>query len=227
MIKWILILYFTLPTPGISSTIFVPDSDTALLIELVSTTISQLNELEKLVSNAEKYTKRIQEYNELAEDYYFRAQRLLYWADDMLILLDSDVKSLEQLNSAIRSLRFQIDDFKSQMMEYGLIAVQSEKEEFHAKANSPKIKRRMRLAKLQLDRSSGVKSSKGALKQINQNTALINSSVVDLNAQTNSLVAINAKRNRMIAKDMTKKAIKNQKKKEFYQLDAISPKAAR
>ena len=40
-------------------------SDTALLVELVTTTASQLNELEKLVSNAEKYTEKLQKYNEL------------------------------------------------------------------------------------------------------------------------------------------------------------------
>ena len=39
--------------PASASTFFAPDSDTALLFNLVSNTASQLNELEKLVSNAE------------------------------------------------------------------------------------------------------------------------------------------------------------------------------
>ena len=45
--------------------------DTALLVELVTTTASQLNEMEKLVSNSEKYTRQMQKYNELFEDEYF------------------------------------------------------------------------------------------------------------------------------------------------------------
>ena len=58
-------------------------SDTALLVELVTTTASQLNELEKLVSNAEKYTAKMQKYNELFQDEYFRAERVLYLAESV------------------------------------------------------------------------------------------------------------------------------------------------
>lgn len=58
-------------------------SDTALLVELVTTTASQLNELEKLVSNAEKYTAKMQQYNELFQDEYFRAERVLYIAESL------------------------------------------------------------------------------------------------------------------------------------------------
>ena len=56
---------------------------TAILVELVTTTASQLNELETLVTNAEKHTQRMQEYNILLQDEYFRAQRVLYVAESV------------------------------------------------------------------------------------------------------------------------------------------------
>ena len=51
--------------------------ETAVLIEIASTTASQLNELEQLVTNAEKYTKKMQEYNELMMDHYRKVFGLL------------------------------------------------------------------------------------------------------------------------------------------------------
>jgi len=60
MFKWILpfIVYLILSPEffrkALASSIFVPDSDTALLFQLVTTTASQLNELEQLVTSAQK-----------------------------------------------------------------------------------------------------------------------------------------------------------------------------
>ena len=68
---------------SLSSSGQIISSDTALLVELVTTTASQLNELEKLVTNAEKYTEKMQKYNELTQDEYFRAERVLYLAESL------------------------------------------------------------------------------------------------------------------------------------------------
>ena len=50
MVKIFISLWINL---SLASTLFAPDGDTALLIELVTTTASQLNELELLVSNTQ------------------------------------------------------------------------------------------------------------------------------------------------------------------------------
>ena len=59
MRKFLFVIYLVLSTSLISissraSTLFAPDSDTALLFNLVSNTASQLNELEKLVKELKK-----------------------------------------------------------------------------------------------------------------------------------------------------------------------------
>ncbi|MBY0416090.1 MAG: hypothetical protein K2Q18_18100, partial [Bdellovibrionales bacterium] len=101
-----------------ASTFFAPDSDTALLFELVTNTAGQLNELEKLLTNAEKYTELMEKYNQIARDQYFRAERIHYIAQNYVDLSKSNPKDLESLNSAIRSLRSETESLKGLISEY-------------------------------------------------------------------------------------------------------------
>ena len=100
-------------------------SDTALLVELVTTTASQLNELEKLVSNAEKYTEKMQHYNELFQDEYFRAERILYLAESLAS--KKEINDLGELNSAIRELKYSILDMKELLRDYAKIMAMKRK----------------------------------------------------------------------------------------------------
>ena len=100
-----------------ASSIFVPDSDTALLAELVFTTVEQLHELERLITESEKLTGKIQKYNEIAIDHWYRAQRVAYLVEDIRGLGNSKVKNLGELNNLIRIIKDQIREFKDVMHE--------------------------------------------------------------------------------------------------------------
>ena len=90
-------------------------ADTALMVQLVTNTANQINELEKLVTNTEKYTKKMREYNELAEDNYFRGERVLYLAESLAA--KNEVKNLGELNGAIRELKYNMSDLKELMQK--------------------------------------------------------------------------------------------------------------
>jgi hypothetical protein len=91
--KFVFILCLLFPL----SSFAIVGEETAIMIQLVTTTASQLNELEKLVTNAEKYTQKIQQYNELTQDQYFRAERVLYLAEELSA--KKEVANLGDLNT--------------------------------------------------------------------------------------------------------------------------------
>ena len=73
MHKWIVpfLVYNCLFSFGnnktIASSFWTPDSDTALLFQLVSNSMTQINELEQLISSAQKHTETFEKYNQLAK----------------------------------------------------------------------------------------------------------------------------------------------------------------
>src|SRR5690606_3862998 len=99
----------SLSCPIVQASMF--GEETAVLIEIASTTASQLNELEQLVSNAETYTKKMQEYNELMMDHYWRAERILFVAESLAA--KKEAKDLGELNWAIRELKYSMAELKS------------------------------------------------------------------------------------------------------------------
>ncbi len=206
-----------LPNILLASSLFAPDSDTALLFQLVTTTASQLNEMEKLVTNAGKYTQKMQEYNELATDHYFRAERTLYLVEDMKGLADIDEKSLDALNGKIRATKDQLSSFKSLIAEYKKREVKNEQLEIATTTNEKIINQEAKLAAFQIKRADGIKTLKGASKLSAQNSALAYKSLVDLKKQNNLIINKLAEQNRfLIAKE--KLALKtNNQKQNFYQ----------
>ena len=109
-----------------ASTLFAPDSDTALLLQIVTNTAGQINELEKLITNAEKYTGLIDKYNQIAKDQYFRAERINYIAQNFVTLSKKEPKDLEDLNSAIRNLKSETESLKQLIGEYRKSEAQNE-----------------------------------------------------------------------------------------------------
>lgn len=126
-------------------------SDTALLVELVTTTASQLNELEKLVSNTEKYTSKMQQYNELVQDEYFKAERVLYVAESLAA--KKEVASVGDLNWAIRELKYSMSEMKGLMREYAIIKSDESKTKSHVKLQKKVNAQKVRMAKSQVDKS--------------------------------------------------------------------------
>jgi len=192
----------------------IVSSDTALLVELVTTTASQLNELEKLVSNAEKYTKRIQRYNELFQDEYFRAERVLYLAES--VSAKQEVAGLGDLNSAIRELKFSMEEMRQLMKEYSMIKAEEKKTKIEVKALKKVNVRKEKIARSQVNKSITARTSGRATQLTAQNTAMIYESNVDIHNTQLEILEKMSTTNRLMAEQMEQKRLEQMDKEKSY-----------
>lgn len=203
------IMLLTLPSYG-----QIVSSDTALLIELVTTTASQLNELEKLVSNAEKYTAKMQQYNELFQDEYFRAERVLYIAESLAA--KKEVANLGDLNWAIRELKYSMAEMKELMREYAIIKSDEKKTKAQVKLQKKVNAHKEKIAKSQVDKSIKAKTTGRATQLTAQNTAMIYEQNVDMhNTQLEILEKLSVN-NRLMAEQLEEKRLEQIQKEKSY-----------
>jgi hypothetical protein len=191
--------------------------DTALLVELVTTTASQLNELEKLVSNTEKYTARMQKYNELVQDEYFRAQRVLYLAES--VASKKEAQSLGSLNHAIRELKYNLNDLQELMGEYAKI--RHEEKVIHQEAAGQKKvnAHKEKIAKNQVDQSARAQTSARASQLAAQNTALIYENNVEMHNTQLQILEKLATQNRLMAEQLEEKRLEQIEREKSYGLE--------
>lgn len=211
--KPIIILALTFVT-GVNAQIV--SSDTALLIELVTTTASQLNELEKLVSNAQKYTEKMQKYNELFQDEYFRAERVLYIAESLAA--KKEVANLEDLNWAIRELRYSMSELQDLIKEYASIKNEEGKTKKQVKIQKKLNDRKEKIAKGQIDKSIKAKTTGRATQLTAQNTAMIYESNVDMHSTQLEILEKVSTTNRLLAEQMEEKRLEQIEKNETYDI---------
>ena len=203
---------------GQSSTLFAPDSDTALLVELVTTTASQLNELELLVSNAQKLTGKVQKYNEIVIDHWYRAQRIAFLVEDLSTLSSTKIKNLRELNNSIRELKHNIGELEDLMVEYAILKVESNNIAKAATKDDLKIIKEKILADLQIKRAHKV-TTLGNVQKVNaQINAYANKHLVDLKNKSNQQIKLISGQNEMMAKERERAARQELLKQEFYQL---------
>ncbi|MEI8348332.1 MAG: hypothetical protein WCG27_12765 [Pseudomonadota bacterium] len=188
--------------------------ESAMMIELITTTASQLNELEKLVTNAEKYTERMQKYNELVQDEYFKAERVQYLAEELVA--KKEVANLGDLNMAIRELKLSMSDLKELMKEYASI-----KDEERKKKEEVKIAQRlnsMKEARAQKQVTNALKAENSArANQLTaQNTALIYENQVQMNSVQLETMKGVATTNRLMAEQMEDKRLDEMEKIKSY-----------
>jgi len=189
-------------------------SDTALMVELVTTTASQLNELEKLVTNAEKYTARMQQYNELTQDEYFRAERVLYLAESLAA--KKEIQGLGELNGAIADLKYTIADLREMMREYKIIKNEEERTKSQVAIQKRVNEHKGKLAKGQVQKSIQAKNTGRAGQLTAQNTALMLESNVDMhNTQLEILEKVSTT-NKLLAEQMEEKRKEEMQKKATY-----------
>lgn len=189
-------------------------SDTALLVELVTTTASQLNELEKLVSNAEKYTARMQKYNELFQDEYFRAERVLYLAES--VAAKKEVANLGDLNWAIRELKYSMEEMRELMKEYSLIKKEEKRTKAQVKIEKKVNARKEKVAQSQVKKAIDAKTTGRATQLTAQNTAMIYESNVDMhNTQLEILEKVSTT-NRLLAEQLEQKRLEQMEKEQSY-----------
>ncbi|PIP91626.1 MAG: hypothetical protein COW01_01485 [Bdellovibrionales bacterium CG12_big_fil_rev_8_21_14_0_65_38_15] len=191
--------------------------ETAVLIEIASTTSSQLNELEQLVTNAETYTKKMQEYNELMMDHYWRAERILFVAESLAA--KKEAKDLGELNWAIRELKYSMAELKSLMNEYKDIKNEEDRTKFLVKRQKEINEKKGKLAEHQIKASKDAKTTGRATQITAQNTALIYEQNVEMhNTQLEMLEKLSTN-NRLKAEELEEKRLEQIEKRKFYGIE--------
>ena len=161
LIHSFILLALSLPVNGFMS-------EEIALFEIVSNTAAQLNELEELVTNTQKHTKKLSELNEIATDKLYSAERVELWASDMETLLDHDEEGLAGLNSRISAIKMKREDITEILKDISRDVLRAENEEIRLKDQRLKQKRIISLNKRQSLRSINNKGD--ALKLTAQNT---------------------------------------------------------
>jgi hypothetical protein len=188
--------------------------ETVVLIEIASTTASQLNELEQLVSNTEKYTKKMQEYNELMMDHYWRAERIVYIADSLSA--KKEAKDLGDLNWAIRELKYSMVELKNLMKEYKVIKNDEDRTKYMVKKQKEINKKKSKVALNQIKSAKSAKT-KGRANQVTaQNTALIYEQNVEMHNTQLEILEKLSTGNRLQAEQLEEKRLEQIEKEKFY-----------
>jgi len=189
-------------------------TDTAMMIQLVSNTANQINELEKLVSNAEKYTQKMREYSELVEDNYFRAERTLYIAEELAA--KKDVNNLGELNGAIRELKYNMDELKELMQRYANIKQDESKTEVYVDLNKKLNEQQRRRAEKQVSNSITAKNTGRANQLTAQNTALLLENQLKMQEVQLEMLKTQKMANRLKAEELEDKRLEEVNRIKFY-----------
>jgi hypothetical protein len=111
--KWLStsLLLLTFNTNG--STLFFPDSDTAILVSLVSNTASTVSNTLKILEVVKKTSNQIDRYNFLAMRRYFIARRIEQHVNDISIATKMKASNLRELNQVMLRLKTNLIGLKS------------------------------------------------------------------------------------------------------------------
>lgn len=208
--KLILILCLLFPF----SSFAIIGEETAMMVQLVTTTASQLNELEKLVTNAEKYTQKMQQYNELVQDHYFRAERVLYLAQELSD--KKEIANLGDLNVAIRDLKYNMVDLKELMKNYAAIKSDEKKTIAYVEQNKKLNDMDKKRAEVQVTHSIEAKNTGRANQLTAQNTALIYENQVKQSEIQLELLKAQKTANRLKAEELEDKRLDEMERLRFY-----------
>ena len=191
--------------------------ETAVLIEIASTTASQLNELEQLVTNTQKYTKKMQEYNELMMDHYWRAERILFVAESLAA--KKEAKNLGDLNWAIRELKYSMAELKGLMNEYKDIKNEEDRTKFLVKRQKKINEKKGKLAEHQIKSAKDASTMGRATQVTAQNTALIYEQNVEMHNTQLEILEKMSTSNRLQAEQLEEKRLEQIQKQKFYGID--------
>ena len=145
--------------------------DVIFLAEIVSNTAQEIAELEKLINETTKHTKKLSEFADTIDDYSYRAERLKAWSDDLRDLSGEDTKGLEEINSLLRQIRMIEEDTERLYYEYAKRHRKSEHDTEKYKRIARKQLKNSRDYKKQALRAQ--RNSADSMQQVAQNTATI------------------------------------------------------
>ena len=95
-----------------TSTLFLPDSDTAALVMLVSNTASTVANTLKILEVAKKTSDKIDKYNSMAMRRFFIARRIEQHTRDLIAAKKLRPKNLRQINAVLSRLKLNIRSLK-------------------------------------------------------------------------------------------------------------------
>lgn len=191
--------------------------ESAMMIQLVTNTAHQINELEQLVSNTEKYTQRLREYSELTEDHYFRAERVLYLAEELAA--KKEVQNLGQLNGAIRELKYNMSDLKELMQKYANIKEDEKRTERYVEVNKKLNNEKSKRAEKQVLNSINARNVGRANQLTAQNTAMILENQVKMQEVQLEILKAQKTANRLKAEELEDKRLEEMNRLKFYNKD--------
>ena len=191
--------------------------ESAMMIQLVTNTAHQINELEQLVSNTEKYTQRLREYSELTEDHYFRAERVLYLAEELAA--KKEVQNLGQLNGAIRELKYNMSDLKELMQKYASIKEDEKRTERYVELNKKLNNEKSKRAEKQVLNSINARNVGRANQLTAQNTAMILENQVKMQEVQLEMLKAQKTANRLKAEELEDKRLEEMNRLKFYNKD--------
>jgi hypothetical protein len=93
----------------------MPDSDTAVLISLVSNTASTVSNTLKILEVAKKTSDQIDKYNFLAMRRYFVARRIAQHTRDIIAASKMKPKGLREINHVMLTLKMNLKGLKSNL----------------------------------------------------------------------------------------------------------------
>lgn len=189
-------------------------ADTTMMIQLVTNTANQINELERLVSNTEKYTQKMREYSELVEDNYFRAERTLYLAEELAA--KKDVQNLGELNGAIRELKYNMSELKEMMQRYANIKEDEKRTETYVEVNKKLNEQQVKRAEKQVTNSISAKNTGRTSQLTAQNTALLLENQVKMQQTQLEMLKTQKMANRLKAEELEDKRLEEINRNKFY-----------
>lgn len=98
---------------ALGSTLFLPDSDTAALVALVSNTASTVTNTMKILEVAKTTSEQIDKYNFVAMRRYFMARRIEQHVRDIIEAKKMNPKGLQEINQVLLTLKLNLRGLKS------------------------------------------------------------------------------------------------------------------
>ncbi|GEM_PF-1865840 len=151
-----------------ASTLFLPDSDTAALVMLVSNTASTVSNTLKILEVAKKTSDQIDKYNFIAMRRYFIARRIEQHVLDITEAKKMKPKNLQEINQVMLRLKMNLQGLKSNIdfMAKDVLAAEDFTDRYWEKVvNSMADEREAHNQEL-------MSASEGSMSKHTQNTAM-------------------------------------------------------
>lgn len=171
-----------------SSSLFMPDSDTGLLLALVGNTADQLTRLEKLISETDKHTKLFRDSVEMVEERYEVVEQLQSMAQNYARVATANPEDLTSFNDALEDLLDQKERLKEMVQKSRQASSQSAQVKIDSHTIERKVNSDNTVAKKQIMKSfaTGKPFSKNMERVNAQNTSLILKETISLNGSLNT-----------------------------------------